>query len=283
MFIDFLYNNGSSSLFNSPGGDSNPNALYYEKADCALRARNLGKALVRLKPIDEGTTQWTTSVMFVRGKDPSGALNSIPINFYAGAGGANPNTDWVADRNDPYLRGWVVTNPGTKNNGQPGDVIISWFKPLDESFDGPDHTNEVYLMVVNGLTDTNGTAADCAQEIKLNFLDTFTAVELLDPVTGLAQAQVLPVVSTRRQLVLNLNGGDAALFKIADGAPFVGAQLTGPPLIISQPASRASLVGTPATFTVVADGAPPRSPTSGERTVQTFPMTAMLPARLQRG
>jgi hypothetical protein len=257
MFIDFLYNNGSSSLFNSPGGDSNPNALYYEKADCALRARNLGKALVRLKPIDEGTTQWTTSVMFVRGKDPSGALNPIPINFYAGAGGANPNTDWVADRNDPYLRGWVVTNTGTKNNVQPGDVIISWFKPLDESFDGPDHTNEVYLMVVNGLTDTNGTAADCAQEIKLNFLDTFTAVELLDPVTGLAQAQVLPAVSTRRQLVLNLNGGDSALFKIADGAPFVGAQLTGPPLIISQPASRASLVGTPATFTVVADGASP--------------------------
>ncbi len=257
MLIDFLYNNGSSSLFNPPGGDSNPNALYYEKADCALRARNFGKALVRLKPIDEATTQWTTSVMFVRGKDPSGTLNPIPINFYAGPGGANPNTDWVADRNDPYLRGWVVTNTGTKNNGQPGDVIIAWFKPLDESFDGPDYTNEVYFMVVNGLTATNGTAADCAQEIKLNFLDTFSAVELLDPLTGLAQAQVLPIVSTRRQLVLNLNGGDAALFKIADGAPFVGTQLTGPPLIITQPASRMSLLGTNATFTVVADGAPP--------------------------
>ena len=93
-------------------------------------------------------------------------------------------------------------------------------------------------MVVNGLTDTNGTAADCAQEIKLNFLDTFSgAVELLDPLTGLAHAQVLPIVSTRRQLVLNLNGGDAALFKIADGAPFVGAQLAGPPVITSQPVS----------------------------------------------
>ena len=78
MLIDFLYNNGSSSLFNPPGGDSNPNALYYEKADCALRARNFGKALVRLKPIDEATAQWTTSVMFVRGKDPERHAQSDP-------------------------------------------------------------------------------------------------------------------------------------------------------------------------------------------------------------
>ena len=33
---DFHYNNGSSPLFTSPGGDSNPNPLYYEKADCAF-------------------------------------------------------------------------------------------------------------------------------------------------------------------------------------------------------------------------------------------------------
>ncbi len=204
--------------------------------------------------------------MFVRGKDPSGTLNPIPINFYAGPGGADPNTDWVADRNDPYLRGWVVTNTGTKNNGQPGDVIIAWFKLLDESFDGPDYTNEVYFMVVNGLTATNGTAADCAQEIKLNFLDTFNAVELLDPLTGLAQAQAVPIVSTRRQLVLNLNGGDAALFKIADGAPFVGAQFTGPPMIVRQPASRTNLLGTTAAFTVAADGSAPADlPVAEER------------------
>jgi len=257
MLIDFVYNNGSSSLFNPPGGDSNPNALYYEKADCALRARNFGKTLVRLKPIDEATPLWTTSIMFVRGRDSSGALNPIPINFRAGVSGTDPYTDWVADRNDPYLRGWVVANTGTKNNGQPGDVIIAWLKLLDESFDGPDHTNELYFMVVNGLTATNGTAADCAQEIRLNFLNTFNAVERLDPLTGLAQAQVLPIVNTRRQLVLNLNGGDAALFKIADGAPFVGAEFVGPPVIISQPASRTSLVGSTAAFTVAADGAPP--------------------------
>jgi len=256
MLIDFLYNNGSSSLFNPPGGDSNPNALYYEKADCARRARNFGKALVRLKPIEEATASWTTSIMFIRGRDPGGGLNPIPINFYAGLGGTNPNTDWVADRNDPHLRGWVVTNTGTKNEGQPGDVVISWFKALDESLDGPNYTNETYFMVVNGLTATNGTAAGCAQEIKLNFLNTFSALDMLDPASGQLTNVTLPVVSTRRQLVLNLNGGDAALFKIANGAPFVGFPFpTNAPVITGQPVSLTNVVGTSANFSVTAAGA----------------------------
>ena len=79
-------------------------------------------------------------------------------------------SDWAYQRNDKYLtNNWTVVNKGTKNNGYPGDVIISWFKPLDEAFDGPDYTNEVYIMVVNGLTDPSGSAADCKQEIRLNF------------------------------------------------------------------------------------------------------------------
>jgi hypothetical protein len=254
MLIDFLYNNGSSSLFIPPGGDSNPSPLYSEKADAALRARNLGKALVRLKPIDEATASWTTSIMFVRGKDSNGNLNPIPVNFYAGPGGTNPNTDWVADRNDTYLRGWVVTNTGTKNNGQPGDVIIAWFKPLDEIFDGPMFTNESYFMVVNGLTDPTGTAADCSQQIKLNFLDNFTDIQMLNPETGNLDTQTLPVVSTRRQLTLNLNGGDAALFKISDGAPFIGVPTTDAPVITVQPASRTNVIGSTANFGVAASG-----------------------------
>ena len=45
---------------------------------------------------------------------------------------------------------------------------------------------------------------------------------MLDPASGQVQTQTLPIVNTRRQLVLDLNGGDAALFKFSDGAPFVG-------------------------------------------------------------
>ena len=258
VLIDFTYNTGASSLFTNPGGDTYPTPLLAEKTDCAFRARNLGKALVRLKPIADATTQYTTSIVFVRGKNASGTPNPLPNSFVADADAPNDYTDWAFQRNDPYLAGWTVTNKaGVKNGGQIGDVIISWFKPLDESFDGPDHTNEVYLMVVNGLTDPTGTAADCLQEIKLNFIDAFSAVEVLNPLTGDVQIQTLPVVNTRRQLVLDLNGGDAALFKFFDGAPFVGAQVTGAPVIAVQPASRANVVGSTAAFTVAADGAPP--------------------------
>ncbi|HKQ39064.1 MAG TPA: hypothetical protein VJ063_13385, partial [Verrucomicrobiae bacterium] len=105
-------------------------------------------------------------------------------------------------------------------------VIISWFKPLDETFDGPTYSNQVYFMVVNGLTDPAGTAADCLQEIRLNFAfpASITSLDMLNSTNGQVQTQTLPLVAngSRRQLVLNLNGGDAALFKPSSGAPFVG-------------------------------------------------------------
>ena len=78
--------------------------------------------------------------MFIRGRNSSGTLNTVPIGFVADAQD-NTYTDWVFQRNDPYLTGWSVTNKGVLNAGQRGDVIVSWFTPLDESFDGVDHSN----------------------------------------------------------------------------------------------------------------------------------------------
>jgi len=224
VLIDFTYNTGASSLFTSPGGDSNPTTLLAEKTDIARRARNLGKALVQLKPIADATGGFTTGIMFIRGRNSSGTLNTVPIGFVADSQDAN-TTEWATNRNDPFLRSWAVTNKaGVRNGGQRGDVVISWFKPLDEILDGYSYSNEVYMMVVNGLTDPTGSAADCLQEIRLDFAFTngIAAVEMLDPLTGALQTNTLPVVNNLNQLVLNLNGGDAALFKFADGAPFVG-------------------------------------------------------------
>jgi hypothetical protein len=225
VLIDFTYNTGASSLFTTPGGDSNPTPLLAEKTDINRRARNFGRTLVRLAPIGDAPGGYTTSIMFLRGRNSAGTPNPVPIGFVADPQAPNAYTDWVSDRNDPYLRGWAVTNvAGTRNGGQVGDVILSWFRPLDESFDGPDHTNQIYMMVVNGLTDPTGSAADCRQEIRLNFAASAptTSVVMLDPATGRLQTNALPIVNTRRQLVLNLDGGDAALFKFATGAPFVG-------------------------------------------------------------
>jgi hypothetical protein len=74
---------------------------------------------------------------------------------------------------------------------------------------------------------------------------------MLDPVTGQLQTNTLPIVGGVRQLTLNLNGGDAALFKFANGAPFVG---WGPPISISSPANSA-IIPAPANVFVSAVGA----------------------------
>ena len=257
--IGFTYNNGATSLFdilpNGYSGDTYTNALYIEQTDVNRRATNLGKALVCLKPIYDmhntntltpppgpGSTDpnfpngTTTSILILKGKTLSGGAtnyNPLPVGFQSDPQetGSLQYSWWEATKNDLYLNGWAVTNKaGVNNNGLIGDVAIAWFTPIDESLDGPTYSNEVYFMVVNELTATNGTAADCLQEIKLNFLVGTTgpsAVNMLDPETGLVTTNTMPVLagsgsSTKRQLVLDLNGGDAALFKFADGAPFVG-------------------------------------------------------------
>jgi hypothetical protein len=232
FLTDFTYNTGASSLFTNLGGGSgdsvtNSNGLYAEITDVNKRARNFGKALTRLTPITiEGYAGYTTSIMIIRGTNSSGTLTPIPIGFLADQDTASAiYTDWVYQRNDPFLNGWTVTNKaGIKNSGLRGDVIISWFKAMDEGFDGTNYNNQIYYMVVNGLTDPTGTAADCMQEIKFNFANSppATAV-LLDPVSGLLQTNTMTDIgSGKRQLVLDLNGGDAALFKLQTGAPFVG-------------------------------------------------------------
>jgi hypothetical protein len=260
FLTDFVYNSGATSLFdilpNGYSGDLYTNALYLEQMDANRRGLNLGKALMCLKPVYEmhnsadvnpppgpasaypsfidGTV---SGIMIMRGRIMSGGVTNataLPNSFFnspASAGNpANPTSLiyswWESAKNDPYFTGWGVTNKaGIKNNGLPGDAFVAWFRPLDESFDGPNYTNEVYFLVVNGLTDTNGSAADCMQEIHMDFSfgsSGLTSVVMLDPETGLLQTNTLPTVSTKRRLTLDLNGGDAALFKFADGAPFVG-------------------------------------------------------------
>jgi hypothetical protein len=62
------------------------------------------------------------------------------------------------------------------------------------------------------------------QEIKLNFVDSAATANVcwLDSVTGVVKLKALPLMGTRRQLVMPLNGGGVFFFKFNDGAPFIG-------------------------------------------------------------
>jgi len=246
-FIDFTYNTGASSLFIPPGGDSNPNALYHQQANINRQARNLGNSLVHLVSLDNPPDggQATLDIMFHRGKTGPGTTDVTPLPIGFDPDGAAPNTfsEWVSDRNDPYMRGWVVTNCGancgttnigTKNGGMRGDVIISWFKPLDASLDDPTVVeDQLYFMVVNGLTGPDGTAADYRQRFTVNFLSSVgPTIQYLDANTGETAFWDLPfapTTQTRRQLIIELDGGEGMLFKFNTGHGFVGtsAALSG--------------------------------------------------------
>jgi hypothetical protein len=168
--------------------------------------------------------------MFVRGRtnpNDSTQRTPVPIGFVADPDAPNSYTDWVYQRNDPYMSGWAVDNIGTKNNDLPGDVVISWFKPADSSMDNAaDNDDQLYFMVVNGFAGYDGSAADYRQEIKINFLNT-TATQTLQRLnadTGQVDVLSLPVVNTRRQLVIQLDGGEGALLKFNTGDPFIGVE-----------------------------------------------------------
>jgi hypothetical protein len=124
------------------------------------------------------------------------------------------------------MRGFVVENIGTRNNGLRGDAIISWLKPLDAALDDPaDPTDQLYFMVTNGLTGPDGTAADYRQRIRINFLTSVgDSVQYLDPDTGEVRTMSLPfapTTNTRRQLAVELDGGTGMLFKFNTGDPFL--------------------------------------------------------------
>ena len=227
---DFTYNTGASSLFTPPGGDSNPTDAYHQQAWINRRARNLGDSLVRLTPLHDRPdgARPTTDVLFLRGRTgPSNTdVTPLPIGFSPDNALPNTMSEWEADANDPYMRGFVVENIGTRNGGLRGDAIVSWFKPLDPALDDPsDPADQLYFMVTNGFTGPDGTAADYRQRVRINFLNSVgTSIQYLDPDTGevrLLDLPFAPGTTTRRQLAVDLEGGEAMLFKFNTGDPFI--------------------------------------------------------------
>jgi|GEM_PF-2054257 len=218
FFNCFTYNTGATSLFYGPG-DSSPKPAYTQITDINRRLRNLGPSLIRLvSAYQEGVYD---NLRFINGQhiDPSSGLvvnNQTPIDVWVWQSGCNV---------PPYLIGYEVTNLGTKNNTLKGDVWLSRFKALDESFDGPDYSGEVYFMVTNGLSDATGTPAECRQRIKLDFnfgSSGITSLQRLNSDTGQVEDVPLEVITGGRRLTIELDGGTGDLFKFKTAAPFIG-------------------------------------------------------------
>jgi hypothetical protein len=93
-------------------------------------------------------------------------------------------------------------------------------------------------MVVNAFTGPDGSAADYRQRITINFLaGVGETLQYLDPDTGevrLWDLPFAPTTQTRRQLLLELDGGEGMLFKFNTGGAF----------IVPEPASLALLAMT---------------------------------------
>ncbi|MHB9035874.1 MAG: hypothetical protein ACYC64_04345 [Armatimonadota bacterium] len=187
----------SSLLFAGSDAARTRTAEFYEFAETNRQSRNLGPALVKLL---------STDVRIVTGPN-SDSNNDIPA--------------W-SNTADPYLKSIAATNLGTLNGGQPGDVLTGFFKPLT----GAGNTNERYFMVVNGLTDGSGSAAQTRQRIRLEFdfgTSGITALQRLSRDTGQVEEVALVHDSgSIYHLDLVLDGGTGDLFKYKDGAQFIG-------------------------------------------------------------
>jgi hypothetical protein len=211
-YIDlFIYMNqvGTTSLQSllfEGDGDTTPTDEFYEIAEINRQSRNLSPALVRLI---------STDIRFIPGQISSSTNNSV----------SDDAKSW-SDANRPASTLFTgidtITNMGTCNSGLRGDILVGFFKPLHESFDGPDYSGEVYFMVLNGLTDYTGSASATRQKMRLRFNSSVTQIQRLSRDTGLVETLPLIVDGTTKYYELTLDGGTADLFKIDTGAPFVG-------------------------------------------------------------
>jgi hypothetical protein len=208
----FTYNSAVSSgkdgiLFQGLD-DSQPTPLFSKIAEINRQSRNLGPALVRLL---------STDIRFVPGqyKAATGqpAANPVPSGIMA----------WKPDAGK-YITAISAKNLGPKNDGDKGDVLVGYFKPLLESSDSTGPKDEIYFMIVNGLTD-RALDADVLQRIHLRFDFGGSGINSLQRLAGdSGKVEIVPLIhdsGSAYHLDLVLDGGAGDLFKFNTGAPFV--------------------------------------------------------------
>ena len=225
----YTYNSGrdvgsplDAPFFKQPFGKQ-PTPAFHQMAEINRQSLNLGPTLVRLLSTD------------IRIVPRPPALSDIIF----------PDIPhWHKDA-DAYLTRLDVQNLGSIYGGRDGDVLVGYFKPLLESFDGP-ATNQQYFMLTNSLAGKKHSIEQTRQKltVEFDFGDSgITGVQRLNRNTGKVESiqagwteEVAPglisrfdaLSNQRYRLTLILDGGTGDLFKFDTGAPFVGQLPTSP-------------------------------------------------------
>ena len=178
-------------------GTASPTALFYPMAETNRQIRNLGPTLVRLI---------STDVRMVMGHYQDGSdTEKIPLP---------PGLRHWSPSADPYITSVTATNLGNANNGLPGDVILGYFKPLAATFGDED---DIYFLVINGLSDIGSLAAETEQRIRIEFDSGTSDIQGLQRFsrnTGLVETVVLASDGgSRHHLEWVLEGGTGDLFR----------------------------------------------------------------------
>ncbi len=201
----FVYNDPYYPSFIHPAlfegdGDANPRPQFYYQAETNRQSLNLGPAIVRLV---------STDLRMIEADQPR-------------PGNIQP---WTPDA-DPYITSISATNLGTVNNGQPGHLLIGYFKPLHEALDGPQYQDQIYFMIYNGLTGADALVSETRQQIDIGFSFGDSGIDSLQRRSrDTGQVELVPLQHMEGsvyKLELVLPGGTADLFKFNTGAPFIG-------------------------------------------------------------
>ena len=194
-------------MFDGLGYDSdNPTPQFYQVAETNRQSLNLGSALTRLISTD-------VRMLMGRHIDGTATQNDQPEGVLA----------WDSSA-DPYITEISAENLGSKNSGLEGDVIVGYFKPLHPAFTNPGYENDIYFMVVNALSDFDGSAAETQQRIRLTFDFGASGIDSLlrlSRETGLVEeVNLVSEGGSFYHLDLILDGGTGDLFKFNNGGAF---------------------------------------------------------------
>ena len=212
LICSFFYENRQNSatlpVMFSGDGTERPTAVFHHVAETNRQSLNLGPALVRLK---------SRHVAMKMGRYVYGGkavYNELPVGV----------AEWDA-ADDPYVAAIHATNIGTLNHAVEGDVIVGYFQPLHPSLTEPGHADDWYFMVVNALCNPKGSAAQCRQQIRLEFefgdSDVKGLLRLSRDTGEVEKVDLIEEGESRYHLDLKLDGGTGDLFRFDNGGAFV--------------------------------------------------------------